>query len=164
MFSKGEMVVYGHTGVCTVEDVCEKEFSNRKTRLYYTLRPVYQQNNVIYAPVDSEHVFIRSIVSRPQAERLVERIPELCEKAAAEFESGEGKTAPLSDCRSCTELAENAIRIHNRKIRLGKIKKKLGFSEEKQLKVTEELLFGELAVVFKVPPEQIPDMLFGEIK
>lgn len=164
MFSKGDMVVYGRTGVCTVEDICEKEFSRGKTRLYYTLKPVYQQNNVIYAPVDSERVSMRGILSKPQAERLVESIPEIRERVLACPENGESDSAASADCLDCNMLAETAIRIHNRKAELRKSKKKLGFSEEKQLRNTEELLFGELAVVFKVLPEQIPAILFGGLK
>lgn len=161
MFNKGDMVVYGRTGVCAVEDICEKEFSRGNKRRYYRLRPVYQHNNVIYAPVDSDCVFMRNILSRPQAEKLVEHMPEIRAKALAASENGAAKA---EDCCSCDYLAETAIRIHNRKAELRKNKKKLGFSEEKQLKNTEELLFGELAVVFKVLPEQVPGILFGNLK
>lgn len=157
MFSKGDMVVYGRTGVCSVEDICERKFSEKNTRLYYRLRPIYQHNNVIYAPVDSELVFMRRMLSREQAEELVESIPEIRRKALDETDTVD--TVP--DCRSCAALAAVAIRLYNRKTELRKSKKKLGLSEEKRLKTAEELLFGELAAVFEIPIERVPELLFS---
>lgn len=50
MFSKGEKIVYGSTGVCVIEDICEKELIRNQKKLYYILKPLFQQNNTIYAP------------------------------------------------------------------------------------------------------------------
>ena len=63
MFQKGDKIVYGQTGVCIVEDVVEKALIKNEKKLYYLLKPLFQQNNVIYAPVDSDKVFMRHVIN-----------------------------------------------------------------------------------------------------
>lgn len=161
MFNKGDKVFYGQTGVCIVEDISEKALTKNIKRLYYTLKPLYQQNNVIYAPVDSDKVFIREIISKTDAQRLIETAPELCGKSLDE--QGEEDYKAMIESHSCNELLELAVKIYSKKQAAKKAKKKLGFIDEKYLKRAEELLFGELAAALDIPPEEVPKVLFGDI-
>ena len=77
MFNKGDKVIYGQTGVCVVEDIAQRELIKNVKRLYYKLKPIYQQNNIIYAPAQSDKVFIRSIISREEAEELISKMPDI---------------------------------------------------------------------------------------
>ena len=53
MFAAGEMVVYGGEGVCRVEGVGTPSLPGMdKTRLYYTLAPLYRSGQVM-TPVDT---------------------------------------------------------------------------------------------------------------
>ena len=63
MYIIGDKIIYGQTGVCVVEDICEKTLSRNNTKMYYTLRPIYQHNNMIYTPVDNDKVFMRPVIS-----------------------------------------------------------------------------------------------------
>jgi CarD family transcriptional regulator len=65
----------------------------------------------------------------------------------------------MLESHSCNELLELAIKIYSKKQAV----KKLGFIDEKHLKRTEELLFGELAAALDIPPEVVPKVLFGDI-
>ena len=44
MFQEGDMIIYGNTGVCRVEQVGHPDHIKGAddSRLYYTLAPVYQ--------------------------------------------------------------------------------------------------------------------------
>ena len=161
MFNKGDKVFYGQTGVCIVEDISEKILTKNVKRLYYTLRPLYQQNNVIYAPVDSDKVFIRAIISKAEAQKLVETVPELCKKVLDE--QGEEDYKKMFESHSCNELLELAVKIYSKKQAVKKAKKKLGFIDEKYLKRAEELLFGELATALDILPTEVPKVLFGDL-
>ena len=56
MFQPGELVVYGSTGVCRVEEVTRPNLSGAdRERLYYRLKPL-QQDGVIYTPVENRCV------------------------------------------------------------------------------------------------------------
>ena len=83
MFEKGEKIIYGKTGVCEVEDIAERAVPGGK-RLYYTLRPLYQSGNVIFAPADSDKIFMRPIITRQDAEKLIEDVPKIRESALSE--------------------------------------------------------------------------------
>ena len=70
MFQAGELLVYGSTGVCRVEEITELDHTVRdRGRRYYVLKPLWQ-DGVIYAPVDSEKVPMRPVISREEAEAL----------------------------------------------------------------------------------------------
>jgi len=75
MYEIGELVLYGSTGVCRVSEIKTQDFpSTGERRLYYVLKPLYQ-SCVISVPVDSDKVFIRPIISKDEAERLISLIP-----------------------------------------------------------------------------------------
>lgn len=159
MFNKGDKVIYGQTGVCVVEDIAQRELIKNVKRLYYKLRPIYQQNNIIYAPAQSDKVFIRSIISREEAEQLISKIPDIY-KAALESEDADSEENKPT---TCEELAAVAVKIHRKKKAAKSAHKRLGFTDEKNLEHAEEMLFGELAEVLELDINEIPKVLFGGI-
>lgn len=77
MFQIGDKIVYGNTGVCTVEEITTVSMSGvDKNRLYYVLKPLYQ-DGIIRTPVDNDKVFMRPVISRQEAEALVDMIPSI---------------------------------------------------------------------------------------
>ena len=75
MFSIGDKIMYGGTGVCVVEGITSVKLSGmERARDYYVLRPMYQ-SGTIQTPVDNEKIPIRPVMTRAEAERLVDTIP-----------------------------------------------------------------------------------------
>ena len=162
MFEKGTLVVYGQTGVCEVSDVTEKALIKNQKHLYYVLKHVYQQNNVIYAPVDSEKVLIRPVMTAKEADELICILPEItAESENADFTVEDYREfLSTSDVR---ELAKLAANIYQKKKLACIQKKKLGFSDEKYLNLAESLLFGELATALGIDIENIRDYIEAKI-
>ena len=52
MFAKNDYIIYGTTGVCKITGIEKKKFNNME-REYYILKPAYDPNSTIYAPVDN---------------------------------------------------------------------------------------------------------------
>ena len=76
MYSVGEKIVYGENGVCTVIKIAPLEISGAsKDKLYYYLAPLIG-TGVYYSPVDSG-AFMRPVISREEAEALIDAIPTL---------------------------------------------------------------------------------------
>ena len=74
MFQAGELVVYGSTGVCRVEDFAGLDGPGEdRGKRYYLLKPLWQ-DGVIYAPMDSEKVPMRPVISRTEAEALIDEL------------------------------------------------------------------------------------------
>ena len=113
MFNRGEKVFYGQTGVCIVEDISEKAFNKNLKGLYYTLRPIYQHNNIIYAPACSNKIFIRKIISEYEAQKLIETVPKLYKKALEEQTEEDYINAKLKMHKNanskCTILAKHRL-------------------------------------------------------
>ena len=63
MYNIGELIVYGRSGVCRVENIGYPEIPGiKKDKLYYTLVPLYNKGK-IFIPVDTEN-FMRYQASR----------------------------------------------------------------------------------------------------
>lgn len=166
MFQIGDKIVYGSTGVCIVEDITTVNLSGvDKNRLYYVLKPLYQDGS-IRTPVDNEKVFKRPVISRQEAEALVDMIPTV--KAAACNEKN------LSLLRShyrqrlgtfhCEDLVELTMSIYAKKQDAARQQKKFGVTDEKYLKRAEELLFGELAVALDIPRQEVQSYILRRLK
>ncbi|RHU94694.1 CarD family transcriptional regulator [Clostridium sp. OM07-9AC] len=78
MYQVNDSVVYGTHGVCEVTAVGRLSMSvaDRKKK-YYTLRPVYQKDSLVYVPVDHIKLPMRLVLGKEEAEKLVEEIPSL---------------------------------------------------------------------------------------
>ena len=77
MFQPGELLIYGSTGVCRVLSIDQRQdYVNgvKQNRLYYQLKPLHQVGT-IYTPVDNDKVVMRPVISREDAEALIDAIP-----------------------------------------------------------------------------------------
>lgn len=74
MYKIGEKIIYGENGVCTVEKIAPLEMSGaQKEKLYYHLTPLVG-SGTYFTPVDTT-AFMRPIISREEAEALIDAIP-----------------------------------------------------------------------------------------
>lgn len=163
MFSKGEKVVYGQTGVCLVTDVCEKELIKGQKRTYYVLKPLNQENNTIYAPADSEKVFIRGVITCEEAEELISKIPEISE-SAEDFEDSKEEYRNCLSTHRCSDLVKLTSQIYRKKKTAQENRKKLGFVDEKYMNLAENLLFGELACALGLKPDEVKEYIADKLK
>lgn len=156
MYQVGELVSYGSTGVCRVIGIVNQTCPDGEERLYYVMEPLYK-SCTISVPVGSDKVFIRPIISREEADRLIGLIPTLdCPvfHSRVSRELSEHYTTLLRshDCRDWMELA---ISIKTKKELLLSQKRKFGSVDERYLKQAEELLFGELSAALDIPREEV---------
>ena len=81
MFAAGELVVYGGEGVCRVEGVGTPSLPGMdKTRLYYTLAPLYRSGQVM-TPVDTR-VLMRPLLTGQEVQELIAQLDQLPELQA----------------------------------------------------------------------------------
>lgn len=162
MFAKGERVVYGCTGVCLITDICEKELIRGNKKLYYLLEPVYQQNSLIYAPVEGGKVFMRHVMTAAEADALILKIPKIKDSAMDKEIGPDELKAAFADY-SCDRLVEISAYIYAKKQAALSAKKKLGFVDEKYLHQAENLLFGELSAALGIPFEEVQSYIFKKL-
>ena len=164
MYLIGDLIVYGSTGVCRVKAIGPAPGA-RADKEYYTLEPLYQ-SCVIYAPLEGGHVPARPVITRAEAEELVESIaaakpaPLPCRdlrQLTARYESA----LKLGDC---AELAALSMSIYQKKQEAALSRRRLSQTDERFMKQAEGLLFGELAVALGMTPEEIPDYIAARVE
>lgn len=157
MYQPGDLVVYGVTGVCRVEEIAQPNLTGAdRHRKYYLLKPL-QQDGVIYAPVDSEKVPIRPIISREEAEELIERIPSIqagiCRASTTQALAQHYQSAFHSGDRR--DLVEMMKSIYAKRVQAESQKRRLGMVDERYMKQAERLLYGELSAALDIPFEEV---------
>ena len=151
MFQTGDFVVYGRTGVCRVEGIQQGE----KGMEYYALTPLYQ-NCWILAPVNGK-VFMRSIISREEAQALIDALPTF-EAKAYESKGVRELTEHYQTAiatHDCGELFRLNMSIYAKKKTAQREKKKFGAIDERFMKEGEALLYGELAAALDIPIDEV---------
>ena len=155
MFQPGEVMVYGTSGVCRVEEITRLPGGDRK-RMYYKLKPLWQ-DGVIYAPVDSEKIPMRRVISRQEAEALIDQMPGIqaavcrgttVQALAQQYQSAvrDGGHQALIEMMKSIYLKRGQAEAKNRR---------LGMVDERYMKQAERMLYGELATALEIPYDEV---------
>ena len=166
MFSAGEYIVYGTTGVCKVEAVGPMQMSgmSSKEKLYYTLSPLYSKGSKVFIPVDNDKVVIRSVLTKEEASALVEEIPSIELLWVADEKRREDiyKTA----LRTCDpkEWIKIIKTLYLRKMSRIAEGKKVTVSDGKYLHMAEERLYEELALALEMPKEEVIEYITSHVE
>lgn len=161
MYHTGDLVIYGNTGVCRISDI--KALDYMKTgneQPYYILTPLFQ-NCTISAPVNNPKVFMRPIISKEEAQQLIDEIPSIHAEAyhSHVLRQLTDHYEALLDTHDCRSLIELTMSIYTKKQFLLKQKKKFGAIDERFMKRAEDLLFGELSAALDIPRDRISEYI-----
>ncbi len=161
MFKVGDLILYGGTGVCRVKEITTRDFSGAGDKqLFYTLIPLYQ-DCTISTPVNNRKIFMRAILSKAEAENLIDMIPTISAEAYHSpvlRELTDHYEASLKT-HDCADLIELTMSIYAKKEYMEQQKLKFGAVDERFMKRAEELLFGEFAAALDIPKESVPDYI-----
>ena len=165
MFQTGDLVIYGSTGVCRVEDITRPNLSGAdRNKLYYVLRPLHQ-DGIIYTPVENEKVPIRPIISSQEAEALIAMIPTIqaqaCHASTTQALTQHYQSAVRS--HSCWDLVEMLMSIYRKRQQAEAQNRHLGLVDERYMKQAERLLYGELSAALDIPFDEVQPYLARRI-
>lgn len=156
MFQVNDVIVYGNHGVCRVTKIGTLALSMvDKEKLYYSLCPVYQKETIIYAPVDYNGKVMRPVLSRQEAEELIDQIPQLdCVWVVneKERETQYRETLKTCDCRELVKMIKTLYLRRQERLRAGK---KMTALDERYFSMAEERLYGELAFALDMEREKV---------
>lgn len=165
MYKMGDLILYGNSGVCRVNDIKSMDFlHDGNDQLYYVLEPLYQ-SCIINTPVYNDKIFKRPIISKAEAERLIDTIPSI---EAEEYHSRVLRelTAHYEaaiNSHKCSDLLELTMSIYSKKQTLALQNKKIGAVDGQFMKRAEDLLFGELAAALDIPREEVLNYIHERI-
>jgi len=160
MYSVGDKIIYGETGVCTVESIGPLEISGApKDRLYYSLRPLVG-SGTYFAPVDSG-VYMRPVMSRAEAEALIDAMPgiepALCNDSR--FNHVDAFYKELFRQHSCEALVSIVKGLH---CRMAERKTKSSRAEA-TMKRARDMLHGELSVALDLDIREVESYIDSRI-
>ena len=139
MFQPGDLVVYGTTGVCRVEEITKPNLTGAdRNRSYYLLKPLYQ-DGVIYTPAEGGKVPMRPVISAGEAEALIDLIPSI---------QAEACRAPT--LQALAQHYQSAVRSHDCRDLV-----ELMMSIYVKRQQAERLLYGELSIALDIPFEEV---------
>ncbi len=165
MFETGEYVVYGKNGICQVMGVTTMDMEGiPKDRLYYILRPEGSTEGKIFTPVDSQKMVMRRLLTREEAEELIDEIPAM-EVLGVENEKMREETYKkcIRSCQ-CRELLRMIKTIRFRKRDRISRGKKATATDEKYLKTAEENVYTELSMLLDIPKNKMEDYIQDRIR
>lgn len=160
MFEVGEYIVYGVKGVCRIEEITHIDISGAdKERLYYVLSPVGGGNGKIYAPVDNKKVTMRKIITREEANRLIEELPQielLWVPDDKQREATYKEALSTCDYRAWVSIVKTLYLRKQERVAAGK---KITALDERYMRTAENELYSELSLTLGVPKAEMEDYI-----
>lgn len=160
MYDVGQKIIYGESGVCTIEVIGPLQMSGADPgKLYYQLTPLIGRGTY-FAPVDSG-AFMRPIISRAEAEELIDSIPEI-------------QPAICNDSRfnHVDAFYKEIFKLHTPEAMVSIIKglyermadrKTKSSRAEATVKRAKEILHGELSVALGIPYNEVESYITERI-
>lgn len=159
MYSVGDKIIYGESGVCTVELIAPLE-SSASDRLYYHLRP-YIGSGTYFSPVDSG-AFMRPVISREEAEALIASIPVIEPAVCNDTRFNHVDAFYKELFRQHTPEAMVSI-IKGLRIRINSRKTK-STRAEATMKRAKEVLHGELSVALDIAYPEVEEYIRSRLE
>ena len=155
MFRVGQYVVCGNKGVCTIEDITTLDISGvDKAKLYYILKPQYITASTVYVPVENASS-LREVLTREQAEQLVEEIPKIPPLKISNEKLIEQEYRSCMRSNDSTEWVRVIKTIYGRKQKRMQAGRKETAVDGRYFKQAEDSLYGELAVALGMERSQV---------
>lgn len=144
MFTIGDTIIYSVHGLCQIDDICEKTYSD-VTRNYYVLHPLSQTNLTISVPVDSDKVIMLETMNREQAEEILKSFNEpgiLWVEDVKKRKLQYNNIVKTGDRREIAKIANSLMR---KNLEYSLDKKRMYDQDRRLLSTIQDLLFKELA-------------------
>ena len=160
MYSVGEKIIYGESGVCTIEKIAPLDMAGAdSSKMYYYLKPLIG-SGTYFTPVDS-NAFMRHLISKEEANSLISSIPDI-------------EPAICNDSRfnHVEAFYKELFRLHTPEAMVSIIKglnqrmseKKTKSSRaEATMKRAREVLHGELSIALEMDISEVDTLIRGKI-
>ena len=164
MYQTGDLIVYGSMGVCRILNVSVPDFLREgEEKDYYTLEPLNRQGT-IFVPVDTS-VFMRPVISREEAEDLIDAIPTFRAKAyhSHVLQELNQHYADAISSHEISDLVKLLMSIHVKRKEREKQNLKIGAVDENYMRRAESLLYGELSIALDIPESDVPGYIRNRV-
>lgn len=156
MFEVGDYVVYGNNGVCVVDEITHMEMKGVDNhKLYYRLQPVDNRGSKIFTPVDNTKVVIRRMITKKEAEELIDALPAMEPVWVPNDKQREEIYKEV--VRSCdpSQWFRIILTLYNRKQERIAQGRKITSMDERYFKQVENCLYSELSLALDCNRDEV---------
>lgn len=156
LFKVGTCVVYENRGICRIEAIAELNLSGAQSgKKYYELKPIYENVSKIYSKVDNDKVLMRPVMTKEEAEKLLDEIPDIPEiwigdEKQREMQYREAMSS--GDARQWVSIIKTLFLRKQSRLQQGK---KTTNTDDRYFKRAESSLYGELALALGMNPDEM---------
>lgn len=165
MFHVGDYIVYGSNGICRVEEITHPDIAGIDAdRLYYVLVPEKTRDSRLFCPTDNSRVVLRSVISAEEADALMKEVKgiEPLQVESERMRDDSYKKAMKScDLRQCVQVIKALLIRKQEREAHGK---KVTVTDERYMKLAEDGLYSELALVLGKEREEIKEKFLDYCK
>ncbi|SCH32736.1 CarD family transcriptional regulator [Romboutsia sp. 1001713B170207_170306_H8] len=164
MYKVGDLIIYGSSGVCKVEDIGVPNITGiNNNKDYYTLKPVYQDGK-IFTPVDT-NIFMRPIMSYKEVQELIDIIPTMQKDLIYDKNARvvEDYYKEFLETHDCSELLTLIKMLYEKKADTINNKKKPSQIDEKFMSIAENLINEEFSVVLGIEKDEVPNYIGSKL-
>lgn len=164
MYQVGDLIIYGMTGVCEVTEITTIQMSGvPKDKLYYVLRPYYDNGSKIYSPVDNAKTVMRKIMTKEEAIELIDEIPKIKELTISNDKMCDDTYKEMiQSCESKKWVRVIKTSYNRKRVRLEQGKKSTA-TDERYFKLAKENLYSELAIPLSLSKDEVENYIKSKI-
>ena len=126
-----------------------------KDRLYYVLAPVGDGSGRIYAPTDNQKITMRKVISREEADQLIEDMPKIEQLWVPDDRQREARykeAMNTCDYRAWVSIVKT---LYIRKQERTAQGKKITALDERYMRTAENELYSELSLTLGIPKDEM---------
>lgn len=160
MYNVGEFVIYGNSGICEIKKITDlRDQGMPKDKLYYLMVPVNEKDSRIYVSVAGVNEGMRKVLSREEASRLIDEVPDIETLDIENDKLREKRYQEVIRSSDCRELISVIKTLYLRKRQRQSAGKKNTSTDEKYFRMAEKNLYSELAFALGEKPERMQEII-----
>lgn len=162
MFKENDYVNYQQKGICKIDEISEFDFgTDRKKRMYYVLKPVFDENSKIYVPVKNAELTncMRKILTEDEIDSIILSIKN-------------EKVCWIKDHKQRAEKFKGILKQRDERQLLQMIRCicmetegiKLSSTDMQMLKKAEQILDQEFSFSLKIGTDDVRSYIINKLK
>lgn len=160
MFEVGDYIVCGNNGICRIENISTIDIPDvDPDRLYYILQPAFAKTSVVYVPVDNEKIIMRKVLTKEQANELIDHIPEIETIGEKNDKLREERFKECMKHHDCEDWIKVIKTLYLRKQDRLERGQKVTATDARYLKTAEDNLYCEIAMALGIEKSEVLDFI-----
>lgn len=165
MFQKKDTVFYAHSGLCHIEDICQKKILNVEKE-YYVLRPLNDPHSLIYVPVDNHTLVsqMQKVLSREEVEAIISQLKEQPDLWIDDKNQRKERFQAILHSGDCLQITTMLKSIHHQRQALIAKKKKLPAADESIYHEAEKMLINTFSHILNLEPNEVIPYIINRVE